>query len=246
MTRLIKSCVAAFAVLAVAAAAAYADGTIYAIPPSQFFGGDITIAQGEAVTFTNGDTMPHDVTAVKKGDDGKPLFASAQTSAAQSSPVAGVEYLTTGAYDYICSIHPFMKGSITVSSEGTPKPRPGSGGGGQPGPAAPAAADTAAPSFTIKVLDTKKSGVRKRRSLQLSVNTNEAATLAITAKSGSTTIATGTSKLNKAGAKKITVKLTKAGLKAAKSSKQLKIAVQAKGTDAAGNSSTASASGKLR
>jgi len=246
MRKLIQICAAVLAVLALAAAAAYADGTIYAAPPNQFFGGDITVGQGEAVTFTNGDTMNHDVTAVKKGDDGKPLFASEQIGPAQSSPVAGVEYLTTGAYEYICSIHPFMKGTITVSSAGTPKPRPGSGGGGQPGPASGAAADTVAPSFTVKVLDTKKSSVRKRRSLQLSVNTNEAATLAITAKSGSTTLATGTSKLNKAGARKVTVKLTKAGLKAAKSSKQLKVAVSAKATDAAGNSSTATASGKLR
>ena len=118
MTKLMRGAVAAVLALAVGAGVAYADATIYAGPPNQFFQGDVTIAQGEAITFTNADTMSHDVTATGKGSDGKPLFASAQVGTAQSSPVAGVEYLTTGSYGYICSIHPFMTGTITVSSEG--------------------------------------------------------------------------------------------------------------------------------
>jgi plastocyanin len=66
MRKLIQSAAVALAVLGLAAAAAYADGTIYAAPPDQFFGGDITIAQGGAVTFTNVDTVTHDVTAAAK------------------------------------------------------------------------------------------------------------------------------------------------------------------------------------
>jgi plastocyanin len=240
--RLIQAGGAALAALALAAGVAYADATIYAAPPNQFAGGDVTIAQGAKVTFTNGDTVAHDVTAAAKGADGKALFASDQIGPAQSAPVAGVEYLTTGKYEYICSIHPFMKGTITVSSEGAPVPRPGSG----PPPSSPASADTVAPAASVKVLDTKRSAVRKRRSLQLEVRTDEAAALAITARSGKTTVATGTARLNKAGTRKVTVKLTRAGLKLVKSSRTVRIAVAVDARDAAGNASSASASGRLR
>lgn len=245
--RLIPGGAAAIAALGLATAAAYA-GTIYAAPPNQFVGGDITIAQGEKVAFTNADTVAHDVTAATKGADGNPLFASDKIGAGQSAAVAGAEYLTTGSYGYICSIHPGMKGTITVSSAGTPAPRPGSGSGPpQPSPSpSPSSADTVAPTASVKVLDTNRSAVRKRRSLQLEVRTNEAATLAITARSGGTTVATGSTRLNKAGTRKVTVKLTRAGLKLVKSSRNVRIAVAVKASDAAGNSSTASASGQLR
>src|SRR3954467_14433383 len=149
MSKLLRGAGAALVVLGLGGGVAYADATIYAAPPNQFFQGDVTIAQGENVTFTNGDTMTHDVTASGKGADGKPLFQSAQIGPAQSAPVAGVEYLTTGSYPYICSIHPFMKGTITVSSEGTPKQHGGDKGSGS---GSGSAADTKAPSLSVKVL----------------------------------------------------------------------------------------------
>ena len=245
MNKLARACLAALTALTVGAGVAYADATIYAAPPNQFFQGDVTIAQGEAVTFTNGDTVMHDVTATAKGADGKPLFASAQVGTAQSAPVAGVEFLGSGSYPYICSIHPFMKGTITVSSAGTPKPRPGSGDGSG-GQAAPAAVDTKAPALTVRLLDTKRAQVRKRRSLQLSVGSDEAASLGIVARAGKTVVATGNVKFTQATTRKLTVKLTKAGLKASKQSKPLKLAVEVHATDASGNSSAAATSGRLR
>ncbi|MEA2492392.1 MAG: manganese oxidase [Thermoleophilaceae bacterium] len=229
----------------VVAGVAYADATIYAGPPNQFFQGDVTIAQGEAITFTNGDTVTHDVTSSTKGADGKPLFASEQIGPGQSSPVAGVEFLTTGSYPYICSIHPFMKGTITVSSDGTPKPRPGggdAGGGDKPAPAA----DTTAPTLSVKVLDTKRSQVRKRRSLQVALTSDEAGAFTLIAKSGKTVVASGSSKFTKAATRKVTLELTKAGLAAAKKSKAVAISLEVSGKDAAGNATSASASGKLR
>jgi plastocyanin len=245
--RLIHGGTAAIAAFGLATAVAYADGTIYAAPPTQFVGGDITIAQGEKVTFTNGDTVAHDVTAAANGADDKPLFASGQIGTGQSAAVAGVEYLTTGSYGYICSIHPGMKGTITVSSAGTPAPRPGSGSGSPPPQSQSSpAADTAAPTTSVKVLDTKRSAVRKRRSLQLAVTTDEAATLAITARSGKTAVATGSARLSKAGTRKLTVKLTKAGLRLVKTPSNVRIVVSVDAKDAAGNSSAATASGRLR
>jgi plastocyanin len=243
MSKLVRGGVVALVVLAVSAGVAWADATIYAGPPNQFFQGDVTIAQGEAVTFQNMDTVPHDVTAQGKGADGKPLFQSAQVGTGQSAPVEGVQYLTSGSYPYICSIHPFMKGTITVSSDGTPKPRPGGGSGSQ---TQQPASDTTAPSLSVKVLDTKRSKVRKRRSLQVSVTTDEPASLTITARSGKTVLAKGSQKLNKAGTRKLSVKLTKAGLKAAKSKKAVPIAVEVTAKDATGNATSAQASGRLR
>jgi plastocyanin len=243
MTRLTRGVAAALLCLAAMAGVAYADATIYAGAPNQFFQGDVTIAQGEAITFTNVDTVPHDVTASTKGADDEPLFASAKAGTGESVPVAGVEYLTTGSYGYICSIHPFMTGTITVSSEGTPKPRPG---GGKPEPTpAPAAADTKAPALTLKLLDTKRSQVRKRRSLQVAAGTDEAAVVTFSARSGKTLLATGGAKFTKAGTRKVTLKLTKAGLRAAKRSKAIAVSVEANGKDAAGNAASASASGRL-
>jgi plastocyanin len=244
MSALVRGGVAALLVVAIGAGVAYADATIYAGPPNQFFQGDVTIAQGEAITFTNFDTVAHDVTASAKGADGKPLFQSAQAGSGQSAPVAGVEYLTSGSYPYICSIHPFMKGTITVSSAGTPKPRPG--GGSSAPPPASASSDTTAPSVTVRVLDTKRAQVRKRRSLQISVATNEPAAVAITARSGGTVVAQGSAKLTKAATRKVTVKLTKAGLKAVKARKPVTIAIAAEAKDSAGNASSATASGRLR
>jgi plastocyanin len=242
--------VATVLALALGAAAAYADQTIFAAPPSQFVGGDITIAQGEKVTFTNGDTTAHDVTATGAGPDGKPLFASGNTAAGQSNVVAGTEYLTTGTYQYVCTIHSsFMKGTVTVSSDGTPKPRPGGGGGGggsSPPPQSAPSGDTTAPSVQVKVLDTKKSKIRKRRSLQLSITSSEAAAVKLVAKSGGTVVASGKGNLPDAGTKKVSIKLTKAGLKLVKKSKTVKIAVSTHAVDGAGNASDASASGRLR
>lgn len=115
---------------ATAAAALASDQTIYAAPSDQYLIGDVTIDQGQTVTFTNLDTVAHNVTARRKGPDSKPLFTSVPTGAGSSEPVAGTQYLTTGTYQYVCTFHPWMTGTITVTSSGTPAKRPNSGGSG--------------------------------------------------------------------------------------------------------------------
>jgi plastocyanin len=224
-------------------AVAWADKTIYAGFGNQYIGGNISMAQGEKVTFTNSDTVAHDVTAKTNGSDGKPLFKSALIGAGGSGPVDGAEYLTTGSYDYLCSVHPFMTGTITVTSEGMPVPRPTPSPSPSP---TPGGGDTTAATVSAKLLDTKKSAVRKRRALQISVTVSEAVALKISAKSGSTVVASGSAKVSKASTKKVSVPLTKAGLKLVKKSGTIKIAVTVKATDGAGNKSSASASGRVR
>jgi len=242
-----RAVVVVIVVLAFAAAAAYADQTIYAGPPNQFVGGNITMAQGEKLTFTNVDTATHDVTANAAGPDGKPLFASAKIGPGQSAPVEGAQYLTTGQYDYICSIHHFMKGTITVTTQGTPAQRPGSGSPPPSGQQPPtSSSDTTAPSIKVKLLDAKRSTIRKRRSLQVSATVDEPATIGFTARSGKTTVASGSARFEKAGTRKISLKLTKAGLRLAKRSRRLRVVVEARAADAAGNSAAATANGSLR
>lgn len=258
MRRLGKGCIAALVALAAAAMAtafgaplAYADQTIYAVPSTQYLGGDISISQGEKVTFTNLDTVSHDVTAKLAGTDGKPLFGSAYTNPAGSQPVAGTEYLTTGSYQYFCSIHPFMTGTITVTGAGTPVPRPGGGGSGSgsgaasgPGSGSSAPSGTAA-SVHLKVLDTKLATVRKRGSLRVSVSADRAATIGLEARSGKTLLASGSAALSQAGTRNASLKLTAAGRKLVRRSHSLTVSVSARGTGSSAGAATAAATSTL-
>ncbi len=106
------------------AATAWADETITARPVDQFAAPVTTIDQGEKVTLRNLDLAGHDVTSHHSGDNGQPLFASSIVAPGSSGPVAGTEYLTTGSYDFFCSVHPGMEATLEVTSAGTPVERP--------------------------------------------------------------------------------------------------------------------------
>ncbi|HEX6391293.1 MAG TPA: plastocyanin/azurin family copper-binding protein [Solirubrobacteraceae bacterium] len=146
------------------AAPASADQQINAEPTRRYANPNITIAQGEKVTFHNADTLLHDVTSTQTLD-GKALFASPLTDPGKDSVVDGTQYLTTGSYPYICSLHPDMTGTITVSSEGTPVPRPGAGGGAE-----------------LSASAAKLSSVRKARRLRVTVTGAAGADAIISAK----------------------------------------------------------------
>jgi plastocyanin len=75
-----------------------------------------TIDQGTVATFDNQDTSvtQHDVTAVKRGKGGAPLFRSATIGAGQT-PVNGTNSLAPGTYHFFCSVHPTeMSGDLVV------------------------------------------------------------------------------------------------------------------------------------
>ena len=243
-----KTLLATTAVLGAVAAASIAwasDQTITATPPNQFANTSVTIDQGDKVTFTNNDTVIHDVTSRGKGSDGKALFASETTSTGQSNPVKGVEYLTTGDYDFICSIHPNMTGTLHVTSAGTPAPRPGSGTGTTTTPpASGGGADTTAPRVTLKLLDAKVSTVRKRGALRVRVTSSEPASAKLTAKAGRTTIASGSASTG-TSAQVLSLKLNRAGRRAVRRARHLKVSVSAKATDAAGTAGSAQLSKRL-
>jgi plastocyanin len=67
---------------------------------------DIEVQVGDKITWTNDDAAPHTVTATSGAD-----FDSG--SLAQGASFS-FEAKKAGTIDYFCSIHPSMKGTITV------------------------------------------------------------------------------------------------------------------------------------
>lgn len=79
---------------------------------------DITIVQGQELTYTNIDIAPHNVMAKGTFRDGRPLFGSDTITAGKWVPVKGVSTLASGVYDFTCTLHPRMLGSLTVNEPG--------------------------------------------------------------------------------------------------------------------------------
>jgi plastocyanin len=80
---------------------------------------------------SNADTF-HNVTALKDGPDGRPLFRSPLTGPGGTNVVDGTQYLKPGVYPFICTIHSHptvfgdrMTGTLVVTDNGaTPLARP--------------------------------------------------------------------------------------------------------------------------
>jgi plastocyanin len=240
---LIVPSAAALALLAVVPAA-LADKQVMTAPTDRYTG-DVTMDQGETLTLNNGDINTHNVTADDLAPDGKPLFASPDTSPGQTSTVDGAQFLTAGTYAFHCSIHPFMHGKLTVTSNGTPQPRPGSGGGGggggggTGGGGTPPAIDVTAP--TVKV-----AAAQKKRTISVKVTVSEPSAVKLTATLGKKVVARGTTTIPAAGSKTVKLKLNSAGRKALEKKSSVKVKVAAVANDASGNRGSASKTLKLR
>jgi plastocyanin len=101
-----------------------------------------TITVGQAVTFTNSGTSPHDATS----SDG-----SWKTPLLQSGASASVTFSTPGSFDFACVLHPWMKGTVIVTPL-VSAPAPATVDASAPAPAtvdasapAPATVDISAP-----------------------------------------------------------------------------------------------------
>jgi len=152
------------ATLAVTVPMAFGDGQITAVPRDQFAPNSVTIDQGVRVSFHNSDLDTHNVTADKLSGDGKPIFATAgDVGGGASAPVAGTEYLSSGDYSFVCTIHPGMNGTLHVTAAGTPVPRPAGTTGPGPGPTShPSGAGKPRPTATRKKRHcTKRHGKRR-------------------------------------------------------------------------------------
>ena len=112
LTALITGLIAVASVLIGAAPASAASHHItistYAYHPSA-----LTIAAGDTVTWTNLDSVAHDVTVTR----GPALFHSPMLSQGQSWSYT---FTVAGPYDYICSVHPDMTATLTVTPATTP------------------------------------------------------------------------------------------------------------------------------
>ena len=68
----------------------------------------ITVRAGATVTWTNNDEEPHTVFS-SAGGFKSPVLASNQNT-------YSFTFTTPGTYDYNCTIHPFMHGTVTVTA----------------------------------------------------------------------------------------------------------------------------------
>ena len=69
------------------------------------------VAKGGKVTWTNADTVGHDVT--KTGGPG-PDFSSGEPGGLSKGDTFSHTFKTPGEIEYVCTVHPNMKGKVTV------------------------------------------------------------------------------------------------------------------------------------
>ncbi len=67
----------------------------------------LTVKAGTTVTWTNGDDIPHTVAASSKQFKSKVLDSDEKFS---------FVFATPGVYEYFCSLHPHMTGTIVVEA----------------------------------------------------------------------------------------------------------------------------------
>jgi plastocyanin len=67
---------------------------------------EITVHPGDTIIWTNGDSVPHTATA----RDGKTF----DTGTIDPNATGKAVFLKPGHYDYYCSVHPDMHGSVDV------------------------------------------------------------------------------------------------------------------------------------
>jgi amicyanin len=80
-----------------------------AIKNLEFTPASITVKSGSTVTWTNMDDVPHTVTST-----GQPP-AAINSPTLQKGDTFRFTFNQAGTYNYICTIHTFMKGTVTVT-----------------------------------------------------------------------------------------------------------------------------------
>ena len=77
---------------------------------------NLIISQNEKVTWINSDFGPHTVTSGNTWSGADKLFSSKILEHNDVFEFSFIGFLP-GTYDYYCVIHPWMKGSITISGD---------------------------------------------------------------------------------------------------------------------------------
>ena len=213
---------------------AWANKSVEASPPNRFTTPEFTIDQGEKVTFRNGDTVAHDLTA-SDALGGKPLFATPIVEPGKSAVVDGTEYLTEGHYKYVCTLHSGMKGTLHVTAAGTPVPRPGGGTAEEPRPT-----DKVRPEIDVAIVSRTANMARVRGAVIVRVTLSEESHLELRAvarpKAGGPLVTIAKSLKHKVtGTRRVSLKLTPAGEKALRRDRSLAVIVKGVAIDLAGN-----------
>ena len=81
-------------------------GTQVVMEGIKFNPASVTVSPGDAVTWTNEDNVGHDVTG-----DG---FKSGDPGALQNGDTFKHTFDKAGTFDYVCTVHPGMEGSVKV------------------------------------------------------------------------------------------------------------------------------------
>jgi plastocyanin len=89
-------------------AAAPVTGNVVAIQGFAFAPAALTVKVGTKVTWTNRDSDAHTVTS---GGSGGPLNSKAMNTGDTFS----FTFTKAGTYQYLCTIHPFMTATVTVT-----------------------------------------------------------------------------------------------------------------------------------
>jgi plastocyanin len=213
-------------------AGAGADERVIAGPaPSTYLNPEVELEAGEPLSFLNADLgAAHDVTSVDVAGS-KALFASETVGPGTEVPVVGADSLAPGTYDYLCSVHTFMEGTLTVRGSGPP---------GQD-------ADKKAPRLSVRVLDERIGEVLQAGELRLRAKLDEPATVRVTTSAGrrDAKVASGRAKLD-SGTSRVVAPLTARGKRALKKADRMRLKLTARAEDAAGNSRKQSSSITLR
>jgi plastocyanin len=77
----------------------------------QFKPASVTVPKGGKVTWTNDDTVGHDVT--KTGGPG-PDFKSGDSGGMNQGDTFSHTFSAPGTVDYVCTVHPKMEATVTV------------------------------------------------------------------------------------------------------------------------------------
>jgi plastocyanin len=91
---------------------ASSGGTNVSMKNIQFSPNDLTVKAGQTVTFTNDESVPHDVHK-ESGPGGD--FSSGADGGMQQGDTFKLKLDKPGTYKYVCHVHaPGMSGTITV------------------------------------------------------------------------------------------------------------------------------------
>ena len=96
-------------VLAAGVLFAQADGPASAVSIDKFtfVPQTLTVKAGTTVTWTNMDDIPHAIAAVSKQFNSKTL---------DTDDAYSFTFTTPGSYEYFCSLHPHMTGTVVVEA----------------------------------------------------------------------------------------------------------------------------------